>query len=233
MPDKKMEQIILKPGPRKGPTTPNEELLWDFFTRLAKNQDSHLDAPTAEVEFPGAGWFGTTATEETPPLPRQPYGFRPQTRAPLNIAKDVEHVDPYQELMRIVPDLEGRVKSVQYGPTPAVLRGQLSYLSRFMPMEKTNLAGMYDRRANDIAISEELDNAAYPHAFATMAHELTHALGWNHGKTIDKAEELANVVSEPLKKDYYARYGADVAARAKKVQDEVARRKMRKITTGR
>lgn len=91
-----------------------------------------------------------------PPLP--PAGFRGATLAPPP-APGLAVEDPWEQLRRVVPDLEGLVHQVRYQPLPD---GTLAE---------------YDARTNTIALQPWLDTD--PEGPTVLAHEVGHALGYS------------------------------------------------------
>lgn len=165
----------LKPGPRTGPRTPEEQTLYDAIRALIfKNR----------MEGAAGG--------DMPPLPPSPPGFRQSTVAPVNM-NNPKWPDHWQEMRRIVPEVEGVVPRIQYGPIPEVHPLMLEDLGNFSSMDGTTLNGAYGMRTKQIGIQPSLSTE--PTGFGTMTHELGHGLGLAHGEELDelqrKGEEAA------------------------------------------
>lgn len=91
-----------------------------------------------------------------PPLP--PAGFRGATLAP-HPAPGLAVEDPWDQLRRAVPDLEGLVHQIRYQPLPEDVQAE------------------YDARTNTIALQPWLDTAS--EGPTVLAHELGHAVGYS------------------------------------------------------
>lgn len=133
------------------------------------------------------------------PLPEQPAGFRPKTLGPVQIPGQT---DPWETLRHIVPELDGAVKQIQYGPNAEAAEIWLKS-SPPTPMLGTTLLGAYSRPTDTIALNPDI-LAKYQQDYsslATLAHEFGHDFGLSHAfkpdnKQLLEIEKLANQVTD-------------------------------------
>lgn len=136
-----------------------------------------------------------------PDLPRVPHPglFRPHTE----VRGDSDFAQTVDSLFRAVPDLQGRVKTIQRGPTQAAVEALAA--SGFGPelFGGSNLLGIYDPTRSEIGITPSGDYEDSMGHFGTVGHELGHAIDIGHGPAMDDLETALqnaypNIPPKPL-----------------------------------
>ena len=187
MPKDRMTQVVLKPGHRKGPQTQEEEAFADEFLKMLTDQRVRkYKAETNDWDL------------ENLPLPPRPPGFRDATLGPVNLGND-----PWQQMKDMVPQVEGLVPRVRFGPSAGVIQTGLDDLGEIISMDGTNLGGAYDLTDSERShVSLQPNLWRRNQAFPILAHELTHAAGFKQegkGSQVYKMEKAADHIANPPK----------------------------------
>lgn len=114
----------------------------------------------------------------------------PMFRTPTQVLGGSEFANDVERLLTDVPELRGRVKTIQHGPTSAAL-GNLAE-SKFGPQDfgRTNLMGIYDPHQNDVGINPSLNSSLEPLNTTTIGHEIGHSMGLYDNEKMDAFEKL-------------------------------------------
>lgn len=199
---------LKKASPRPvGPSNMVEQELADLFNEaIHTNEDYPWDkirsAQTGWLELPGSG-------PSQMPVPPPPPGFRQNTLTPPTGGAFEGEEAPWDYLQRIVPNLRGRSPSIQYGPSAGTTSELLK--AGFGPQDYgiVNKLGSTNLATKKIDLNPSISGGPRQGGFrdmdgptirgyndSTVAHELGHAVGIDHGRGMNNVEGLMRMARE-------------------------------------
>jgi hypothetical protein len=138
----------------------------------------------------------TTPTLFSDPLPKI-YPPSSAIKGP-DIIGSPELLEYADYLLNLSPKTKSNVNQIVQGPTKGVLEQLIDSNMRPSRFPYSNLLGTYDTRNRNIAINPILEQLFEDksESVGTLGHEIAHAAGYGHGRTLDNISGLARMKYE-------------------------------------